>query len=240
VKTVFITGASSGIGASITKALCEAGHNVFGFARREEKLAEIKRDIKNAGCSGKFGFFSGDITSSSDIKLALVECESFMGTIDVLIPNAGLGYFNPLSEGQMSEWEEMIDVNITGVLRTIHATLPTLVKSKGQIINIGSIAARHVYKNSGIYCMTKHAVLAISEALRIELSDSVAITTINPGAVNTSFIDKTNNKALREEYKTNFETGMSPEFIAEAILQAVEADSKGIYSEITLRPDRRK
>ena len=88
--------------------------------------------------------------------------------------------------------------------------------------------------------MTKHAVLAISESLRIELSDSIAITTINPGAVNTSFIDKTNNKALREEYKTNFETGMSPEFIAEAILQAVDADSKGIYSEITLRPDRRK
>ncbi len=240
MKTVFITGASSGIGASISIALCEAGHNVFGFARRDGKLKEIQKSIQNEQVSGTFRFYSGDITSSTDIKMAVKECVDNMGEINVVIPNAGLGYFNPLQESEMNEWEEMVDVNITGVLRTIHATLPALVKSKGQIINIGSVAARNVYKNSGIYCMTKHAVLALSESLRIEVGDSVAITTINPGAVNTTFIDKTNNKSLREEYKSNFETGLAPEFIAEAILQTIDASGKGIYSEITLRPDRRK
>jgi|TARA_B110000459_G_C16612953_1_gene497167 NADP-dependent 3-hydroxy acid dehydrogenase YdfG len=240
VKTVFITGASSGIGASIVEILCNEGMNVFGFARREEKLEKLKQTIIDKGFSGSFTFASGDITSSSDLNLAVEKCIEHYCDLDVVIPNAGLGYFNPLLEGKMEEWEEMIDVNIKGVLRTIHATLPHLVKSKGAIINIGSVAARQVFANSGVYCMTKHAVLAMSESLRIELGNTVSITTINPGAVNTTFIDKTNNVALRKEYKSNFESGMSPEFIAEAVLQTIKAEGKGIYSEITLRPDRRK
>jgi len=133
----------------------------------------------------------------------------------------------------------MIDVNVTGVLRTIHATLPHLVKSKGHIINIGSVAARNIFPNSGVYCATKHAVLAISESLKIEFQDVLAITTINPGSVDTSFIDKTNNEALKAQYKPTFDSGMEPDFIANAVLQAIEANGSGIYSEITLRPDRR-
>ena len=133
----------------------------------------------------------------------------------------------------------MIEVNVTGVLRTIHATLPHLVKSKGHIINIGSVAARNIFPNSGVYCATKHAVLAISESLKMEFPDILAITTINPGSVDTSFIDKTNNEELKAKYKPTFDSGMEPDFIAKAVLQAIEANGSGIYSEITLRPDRR-
>ena len=133
----------------------------------------------------------------------------------------------------------MVDVNITGVLKTINATLPHLLKSKGQIVNIGSVAARQVFQNSGVYCATKHFVLAMSESLRIEFGDKIAITTINPGAVNTEFIGHTANNSLREEYKPRFDAGMNPNFIAGAILEAIEAGGKGVYSEITLRPDRR-
>ena len=235
--TVFITGASEGIGASIAKTLCSNGLNVFAFARREAKLNELKSSCSNF--SGKFEFFVGDVTSNEDLQKANSMCLNRFGNLDILIPNAGIGFFNPLDKGSLEEWQSMVDVNVTGVLKTIHTALPHLLKSKGHIINIGSVAARNVFPNSGVYCATKHAVLAISESLKIEFTDRLAITTINPGAVNTAFIDKTNNKELRKEYKPNFDSGMDPDFIAKAVFQAIEANGSGIYSEVTLRPDHR-
>ena len=159
--------------------------------------------------------------------------------IDVCIPNAGLGIFSPLAEAQFEDWKTMIDVNVTGVLATLHAVLPSLVTNKGHVIQIGSIAARNVFPNSGVYCATKHAVLALSESLRMEFREDLAVTTINPGAVNTAFIDQTNNAELRESYRPQFEAGMDAGFIAEAIAQAIESAGRGVYSEITVRPDRR-
>ena len=161
------------------------------------------------------------------------------GGIDVCIPNAGLGIFAPLAEAQFEDWKTMIDVNVTGVLATLHAALPSLVANKGHVIQIGSIAARNVFPNSGVYCATKHAVLALSESLRMEFREDLAVTTINPGAVNTAFIDQTNNAELRESYRPQFEAGMDAGFIAEAIAQAIESAGRGVYSEITVRPDRR-
>ena len=235
--SIFITGASSGIGASIAETLCLAGHNVYAFARRKDELQALKDNA--ASSSGKLYYSVGSVTNKEDLKKAIENCVDEFGGIDILIPNAGIGYFNPLEMAPLDEWEAMIDVNVTGVLKTLHFALPHLLESKGQIINIGSVAARHVFPNSGVYCATKHAVLALSESLRIEYTDKLAITTINPGAVDTPFIERTQNEKLRNDYKPNFDSGMKPEFIAKAVLQAIEANGKGIYSEVTLRPDRR-
>jgi len=235
---IFITGASSGIGSSTVRALCQAGHNVFGVARRKKELQTLADECE--GYVGEFLFMTGDVRDLGSIKKAITEaCESY-NSIDVLIPNAGIGYFNPLNEGTIEEWETMVDVNVTGVLRTIHTALPHLLKSKGHIINIGSVAARQVFPNSGVYCSTKHAIPAMSEALRIEFSGKLAITTINPGAVNTPFIDRTQNEELKKEYRPNFDKGMSPDFVADTILKAIQAGGRGIISEITLRPDHRQ
>ena len=234
---VLITGASSGIGFSTAEALCARGHNVLGFARRAYKLDDLAQTCHNT--PGTFLPFKGDIKIDADIESAVDAMISEFGSIDVIIPNAGLGHFNPLHEGTMEEWRSMIDVNITGVLKTIHTTLPHLIESKGQVINIGSVAARQVFQNSGVYCATKHFILAMSESIRMEFASKLAVTTINPGAVNTEFINHTANDTLRSEYKPNFDSGMSSDFIANAIVEAAEAGGKGIYSEITLRPDRR-
>jgi NADP-dependent 3-hydroxy acid dehydrogenase YdfG len=235
---IFITGASSGIGSSTVRALCYAGHNVFGVARRKEALQALADEC--ALYDGGFQFITGDVRDLDTIKKAVKQAIDSFSSIDVLIPNAGIGYFNPLDEGTMEEWESMVDVNVTGVLRTIHTALPHLLKSKGHIINIGSVAARQVFPNSGVYCSTKHAILAMSEALRIEFSGKLAITTINPGAVNTPFIDRTQNEELKKEYRPNFDKGMSPDFVADTILKAIQAGGRGIISEITLRPDHRQ
>ena len=180
-----------------------------------------------------------DVRDHRAVEAAIERMVGAWGGIDVCIPNAGLGIFSPLAEAQFEDWKTMIDVNVTGVLATLHAALPSLVTNKGHVIQIGSIAARNVFPNSGVYCATKHAVLALSESLRMEFREDLAVTTINPGAVNTAFIDQTNNAELRESYRPQFEAGMDAAFIAEAIAQAIESAGRGVYSEITVRPDRR-
>lgn len=227
---IFITGATSGIGAATVRALAAAGHQVFGVGRRADKLGELPEGVQTATC---------DVLDVDAVQAAVAEAVAVFGGLDVCIPNAGLGQFDPLADGKLAEWHHMVDVNVKGLLTTIHACLPHLVSNKGQIINIGSLAARNVFPNSGIYCATKHAVLAISEALRIEFRNDLAVTTINPGAVATEFIHQTTNQDLRESYAPQFEEGMQAETIAAAILTAIEAKGKAVYSEITLRPDRR-
>lgn len=197
-----------------------------------QRLAQQHRD-------GAIKCATVDVRDHNAVAAAVERMVGAWGGIDVCIPNAGLGIFSPLAEAQFEDWKMMIDVNVTGVLATLHAALPSLVTNKGHVIQIGSIAARNVFPNSGVYCATKHAVLALSESLRIEFREDLAVTIINPGAVNTAFIDQTNNAELRESYRPQFEAGIDAEFIAEAIAQAIESAGRGVYSEITVRPDRR-
>ena len=232
---ILITGGSSGIGAATAELLAAKGHRIFMLSRNTEAMHRLVQ--RHPDCTIECA--TVDVRDHEAVKEAVDNMVQVWGGIDVCIPNAGLGIFAPLSEARFEDWKTMVDVNFTGVLATLHAALPSLISNKGHIIQIGSIAARNVFTNSGVYCATKHAVLALSESIRIEFREELAVTTINPGAVNTAFIDQTNNADLRESYRPQFEAGMAPNFIAEAILQAIESAGRGVYSEITVRPDRR-
>jgi NADP-dependent 3-hydroxy acid dehydrogenase YdfG len=234
-QRIFLTGASSGIGAATARWLTQQGHRVFLVSRN---LQPMSAWVAETGQEHALTF-EADVTDPNALKNAVNSMIEHWGGVDVCIPNAGLGIFSPLEEAPLEDWHRMVDVNIKGVLNTLHACLPSLLKNKGLVVQIGSIAARNVFANSGVYCATKHAVLAISESLRIEYRDQLAVTTINPGAVDTAFIDQTSNEALRETYRPQFEEGMSAQFIAEAIGLAIASNGKGVFSEITLRPDRR-
>lgn len=234
---IFITGASSGIGAATARTLVNKGWQVAAFARNAAALEALKSELAEA--TGTLMPFVGDVTDPESVIAAVEQAVSEWGGLDAVIPNAGLGYFDPLPQGKLAEWHEMVNININGVLTTLHATLPVLAANKGHVINIGSLAARQVFPNSGVYCATKHAVLALSESIRLEYRNDVAVTTINPGAVNTAFIDKTTNESLRADYRPQFDEGMAAEFVADAIATALEARGRGVFSEITLRPDRR-
>lgn len=234
---ILITGASSGIGAAAAEALVKKGWHVLAFARNKAAMEALQARLSDA--PGTLLPHAGDVTDPAAVQAAVESAVAAWGGLDAVIPNAGLGYFDPLPQGKLAEWHEMVNVNINGVLTTLHATLPHLAESKGHVINIGSLAARQVFPNSGVYCATKHAVLALSEAIRLEYRTDVAVTTINPGAVNTPFIDRTTNESLRADYRPQFDAGMSAEFVADAIVSALEAKGRGVFSEITLRPDRR-
>jgi NADP-dependent 3-hydroxy acid dehydrogenase YdfG len=159
-------------------------------------------------------------------------------SMDVLVNNAGLGFFEPLVQGNIEQWHEMIDTNVKGVLNCLHAALPHLIASTGQIINLGSLASHHVFPNSGVYCASKHALFAISESIRTELPDKVRVTTISPGSVNTPFIDKTTNEEMLRQYKDYFAAGLAVGVIADQIVHAVSMPMGTNISEIVIRPSR--
>jgi NADP-dependent 3-hydroxy acid dehydrogenase YdfG len=232
-KIVFITGASSGIGKAAAEHAIQAGHKVFATARNPIALAELAKTYPSA-----FRYAIADVTDQSVMEAAFAACLKEYGRIDVLVNNAGLGIFDPLAEGKLDDWHTMFDVNVKGLLTCVHLALPELRKQRGQLINITSVAAHNVFPNSGVYCSTKHAVLAISEAIRLELGTEIRVTSISPGSVNTAFIDQTRNPQLLANYKDYFAAGLSPDDIARQILYAIDAPENQVISEIIIRPNK--
>ncbi len=231
MKNILITGGSSGIGAVTAKMLLERGHKVHLMGRNESKLKTISEDFSNQ-CT----YSVGDVRNVEDCEFTFTEALQKMGSIDVLINNAGLGIFDPLKNARLEDWHEMVDTNIKGILNMIHFSLHEIISQKGHIINLGSVASHHVFPNSGVYCATKHAVLAIGESLKVEHGKNIRITTICPGAVNTPFIHVTKNEDLLKEYIPNFENGLNPEDIAAQMVHVIEAPTGVNISEIIIRP----
>jgi len=233
-KIIVLTGASSGIGAATAKALSNSPHVLVMIARNEEKMKAIAAEIDCISLVLKT-----DVTKIEEVNKALKTVIEKFGGIDVLINNAGLGYFDPIDEGKLEEWHTMIDVNLKGLLNITHGCIPFLKASdNGHIINITSVAAHQVFPNSAVYSATKHAVLAISKGLHQELQKDLKVTSISPGAVNTAFVDQTTNKEMIDDLKSYFAKGMHPSTIAQQIVYALEQPKNVSISEIIVRPGR--
>ena len=229
-KRILITGATSGIGEATFKHAIKNGHSVFITGRNENKLKELAEQYP-----GTF-FMKADVTNVNDVKELLSLVLQKMGGLDVLMNNAGVGIFDKLIDSDLEDWHKMIDVNIKGVLNVLYYFLPHLIESNGHVINLGSVASHYVFPEFGIYCATKHAVLAISESLRAELSKKIRVTTISPGSVNTPFINQTKNEELLSKIKPNFESGMTTQWVASQIMNAIEVEDGMNISEIIIRP----
>lgn len=185
----FISGASSGIGMAIARKFASEGINLIISARREERLQALADELKS-----KFGIAVHtlvlDVRNREDVLQQIGQLPPALQNIDILINNAGLASgLGPMHEGDIDDWEKMIDTNVKGLLYVSRAIAPLMkVREKGLIINIGSIAGKEVYANGNVYCATKHAVDALSKAMRIELSAfGVKVGQICPGAVETEF-----------------------------------------------------
>lgn len=224
-----VTGASKGIGKATAIMLAQRGHQVVAVSRSRATWMDEHTEIEYLQC---------DVKDYDAVKSMVDEASQAMGGYDTLVNNAGLGYFDPLVEGKIEHWHDTIDTNVKGLLNCIHASLPALIASKGQIINLGSVASHQVFQNSGVYCASKWAVLAISESIKIELEGKVRVTTISPGAVNTEFIDTTVNKELLDDMKPYFASSMDPRSVATQIVHAAETPTEVVLSEIIVRPSR--
>ncbi len=230
---IVITGATSGIGLATARILALEGHRLLLLARRTEKLALLKDEM-----GANVHVRTCDITDYENVKEIASSIAAEWKSIDILINNAGVGYFDTIEEGKIDEWHDMINTNVTGLLNVTHAFLPHLISARGLVINVASVAAHQVFANSAIYCATKHAVFAVSEGLRIELAGKLRVSTISPGSVNTPFIENTSNEKMLSNYRDYFAAGLTPEIVAAQINHALNAPNNSVISEIIVRPNR--
>jgi NADP-dependent 3-hydroxy acid dehydrogenase YdfG len=237
-NVAIVTGASSGIGYSTSLALSKAGLKVAIGARRLDRLELLKKEIMK----NKQEVFAGklDVTSKSDCDSFVDAVVSKWGRIDVLVNNAGLMPLSYFKNGKVREWEQMIEVNIKGVLYCTLAVIPHMIKTKsGHIVNMSSVAGRIVFAGGAVYCATKHAITAFSEGLRKELSPkyNIRVTCIEPGAVATELLDTITDESMAGfiQATKNMEILQSGD-IANAVLYAVTAPNHVNVNEILIRP----
>ena len=187
-KIAFITGATSGIGLACAKKFAQGGYRLVLTARRADKLAEIKDQLVAEGVEVLTLVF--DVRDAEAATAAVASLPTEWQNIDVLINNAGLALgLEKEYEGDLVDWNTMIDTNIKGLLTMTRLIVPGMVeRNAGHVINIGSVAGDAAYANGGVYCATKAAVKTITDGLRIDVAESaVRVTNIKPGLVETNF-----------------------------------------------------
>lgn len=237
-KVVVITGASSGIGQAAALRLAKGGAKVVLSARRTERLKETAQLISEAG--GTASYFPADVVSMDQVQaLADFTVETY-GTIDVWVNNAGLMPLSFLNKRKVEEWDQMVDVNIKGVLYGIAAALPVMERQhSGHIINISSVAGHRVGMAGAVYSGTKFAVRAITEGLRMELSptSNIRATIISPGMVETELLTTiTDADALSALKSRASSQALQAEDIANAIFYAIDQPEHAAINEILIRP----
>lgn len=238
-KTVFITGATSGIGKSCAYKFAEAGADLILAARRESHLKDICIDLKRK-YKVNADWIILDVRNYDEVRKSVDNLPEENKNISILVNNAGLARgLSKLHEGSVLDWEEMIDTNVKGLLFVSKCIIPLMLKNNyGHIINIGSVAGREVYPMGNVYCATKHAVDAITKSMRMELVDTnIRVTTIDPGLVETEF-SIVRYRGNKERAKTAY-AGMkplTPDNVAETIIFAATRDDNFVIAEMVLLP----
>ena len=231
-KVVVITGASSGIGEATALLLAKREAKVVLGARRSDRLEALAARIADAG--GEVAYARTDVRRRDDLSnLVKLACERY-GKLDVLVNNAGVMPISPLDDLRVEEWEEMIDINIKGVLYGIAAALPVFRKQGfGHFVNTASTAGHKTVPNQSVYSGTKMAVRAISQGLRQEAGDKLRVTIISPGFTRTNFAEAVTNPEVKAQLAESREKfAMPPDAIAFAIEQPAEVD----VNEVVVRP----
>jgi len=188
-KIALITGATSGIGEACAHIFAQHGYNLILVARREDRLAQIAHHLEDKYAI-KINRVLADVREKETLNSVLQAIPDDWKQVDVLINNAGLSQgLDPVDKGNTDDWDTMIDTNVKGLLYVTKIVSNWMIPNKsGHIINIGSIAGQEVYPNGNVYCATKHAVDALSKAMRIDLlQHDIKVTAINPGMVETEF-----------------------------------------------------
>lgn len=189
MKIIFITGATSGFGKAIAEKFAAAGFGIIMTGRRQERLEEISTKLKSK-YSAECLTLSFDVRDKNEVKKSISSLPENWKAIDVLVNNAGMASgMSLIQDGDEDDWDKMIDTNVKGLLSVSRQIMPGMIaRSSGHIINIGSTAGKMVYEKGNVYCATKFAVDAISQAMRIDLlKHNIKVTSINPGAAETEF-----------------------------------------------------
>jgi NADP-dependent 3-hydroxy acid dehydrogenase YdfG len=237
-KAVVITGASSGLGEATARLLSAQGASVVLGARRVERIQSLANELTGNG--GKALAIPTDVTDYDQVKKLVDAAVQTYGRIDVMINNAGLMPQSPLERLKIDDWNQMIDVNIKGVLYGIAAALLHMKAQKsGHIINVSSVAGHKVHPNSAVYAATKHAVRAISEGLRMEVKPyNIRTTVISPGAVDTELPNSVTEPDIAEIVRKAHERAIPADTFARAVAYAMSQPEDVDINEILFRSTR--
>ncbi len=232
---VAITGASSGIGAATVRRLVADGARVMMGARREDRLADLAEEIRQAG--GEADYRVTDVTDRSQVHALITATVERFGRVDVVVANAGLMPLSPLAARKVDEWERMVDVNIKGVLYCIDAALPQFEEQgNGHFITLSSVAGHKVMPAGAVYSGTKYAVRAIAEGLRQESGATIRSTILSPGAIDTELPEHISDPGIAERARELYQAAISPQSVANAIGYAVSQPAEVDINEIVIRP----
>jgi NADP-dependent 3-hydroxy acid dehydrogenase YdfG len=236
-KVVVITGASSGLGEATARLLSAEGATVVLAARRVDRIKGLADELEGQG--GKAEAVATDVTDRQQVKALVDSAVETFGRIDVMLNNAGLMPLAPLEDLKVDEWDQMIDVNLKGVLYGIAAALPYMKEQKsGHIINVSSVYGHKLGPDATVYCATKHAVRALSEGLRQDVKPyNIRTTVISPGAVATELLEHISDEKIQSATRDFVDKIAVPaETFARMVAFAINEPAEVDVNEILFRP----
>lgn len=238
-KVALVTGASSGIGAAVARALAAEGASVARGARRLDRLEALARDIHASG--GTALPRSVDVAVRHEVEAFAADALRAFGSLDILVNNAGIMPLSPVAAVRVEEWERMVDVNLKGVLYGIAAVLPTMLEQGGgHVVNIGSVAGRRPFPGGSVYSATKFAVRSLTAGMQLELSASqgIRVTDVQPGGVDTELMDHIDDEDTRRRFEATWagKERLLADDVAAAVVYAVTAPRRVNVNEILIRP----
>ncbi|KAL9971919.1 hypothetical protein ACROYT_G018142 [Oculina patagonica] len=236
-KVAIVTGASSGIGEAIARALAENGAKVVLAARRKERLDKIRDEITKSGDVAVA--MEMDVVNRQQVLDLVSHTNDTLGPVDIIVNNAGVGYYTTMKNCHLDEWEKTVDVNCKGVLNCIGAVLPGMLeRKKGHIVNISSNLGRKVCPGLTVYSATKYFIEGLTQGLRLEIVGSgVKVTSIQPGDVATEFAIGNTDEEARQKYEVSADVKiLEPRDIANAVIYALTQPSHVSVSEVMVEP----
>jgi NADP-dependent 3-hydroxy acid dehydrogenase YdfG len=234
-KVIAITGASSGIGEATAQLLAARGAKVVLGARRIDRIEALAARITAAG--GHATAIATDVRRRDDVAQLVARAGERFGGLDVLISNAGVAPISLLDELRVADWEDMIDVNLKGVLYGIAAALPVFrAQGRGHFVNVVSTSGLKIVPTQAVYAATKNAVRTISEGLRQEAGDKLRVTVVSPGYVKTELADSMTSPAIKAQIQRSMEMAIPPDAIARVIAFAIEQPANVDVGDIVVRP----
>ncbi len=227
-KTAIITGGSKGIGLGIAKSLLEADYNVVITGRNEGTLVHAKSLLAHVD---RVETVVSDVRNIADCQKMVQQAIHRFGGVDVVIANAGVGHFAPIDEMSSEQWQQTIDINLTGVFNTIKPAIEPLKKSKGYIITIASLAGTNFFPRGTAYNASKFGLVGFSQAMMLDLRPyDIKVTTVMPGSVATYF--NNNEPSEKDAWK------IQPEDIGQTVVDLLRMHPRTLPSKVEMRPSR--
>jgi 3-oxoacyl-[acyl-carrier protein] reductase len=230
-KAALVTGASRGIGLAIARSLGRMGAKVGICARDTKKLEDAAARLRNEKI--EVLAVAADVTNAKSIEALVAKTDQSFGPIEILVNNAGIGYFGPVHEADEKNWDAVLDTNLKSVFLLSKAVTPGMIERRaGHIVNIGSLAGKNAFKNGGIYCASKWGLMGLTECMAEDLRDyGIRVSVICPGSVATDFGSPTSKK---DPHKM-----LQPDDIAHVVEMLVTQAPQSFISEVLIRPTQK-